>query len=270
MNTEQHHPKRYRVRSDLVNYNVEGSFIGNEPETPLDYPSSANLILNNPFKTPFEEPLGGEPFEDPSMPTEEKEYLERKFSYEPNLPQFRSSNNFLKPPKIYPIKKQIVNQNLKERKTYQIPYQTSQNEWSSNLRENQRNTEGREKDSSSSNFTLIDRTTSQPPYHSSFYKEKNTTILIEENKQLRFLMSDYLKEIDQMRMAYANLRKKYGKVKDDIEEKTEENEELRSILTGLVGQNCRFVVEEKRRSPSQVLKNRRGKRYKSQEKFDKK
>lgn len=51
----------------------------------------------------------------------------------------------------------------------------------------------------------------------SFYKDTNIKVMFAENKQLRMLMSDYLREIDQLRYAYTRLRRKYGKMKDRCE-----------------------------------------------------
>ena len=60
-----------------------------------------------------------------------------------------------------------------------------------------------------------DLESSSAAFYQYFYKDEKSGILIQENRQLRYLMSDYLKEIDQIRYAYAQLRKKYSKVKQE-------------------------------------------------------
>jgi len=120
--------------------------------------------------------------------------------------------------------------------------------------------EGEFEKSSSSNFTLIDRSAA-PPYHPSFYKNNDLKVIIEENRQLRFLMSDYLKEIDQIRFSYTKIKKKYSKLKSHTKNLNFQIEDLKELVQ---------ILSQNTSSPHKIRQKIKGKRYRSQESLIKK
>lgn len=139
--------------------------------------------------------------------------------------------------------------------------------------------------SSNESFNLIPKIITSTKKHGktskrqrSFYRDSNVKVMMEENKQLRMLMSDYLREIDQLRYAYTKLRRKYSKVKDNneaMEIEIKRISEINKLLkTGnskknQIFQNFCFCSNKpslhKQKSFVGIMKNRKKKKIRSQE-----
>lgn len=136
--------------------------------------------------------------------------------------------------------------------------------------------------SSNESFNLIPKmitsTKRMGKRQKSFYRDTNFKVIMEENKQLRMLMSDYLREIDQLRYAYTKLRTKYSKVKDknesmgiEIKRITEINKLLKNgnSKKNQIFQNFCFCPNRphahKQKSFADLMKKRQNRKIRSQE-----
>ena len=125
-------------------------------------------------------------------------------------------------------------------------------------------------DSSSESFAIIGnlKNDNSPPYHETFYRDHDYNILIQENRQLRFLMSDYLKEIDQIRYAYTKMRKKYSRSKKENSTLKKKVENL-SLYVDTLGRRKQNFYELKKNEMGERRKHRSQETVKSKQKsFD--